>query len=208
MPYGNLRTGTTLWNEKNENSSFKEKILMEKIKMINEQAKIMEALKNAIDMETDSKECYARAGEKSGNEVGRKLLRSLALEEEDHRRKFRQIYSSIRKSQGWPAIALSPEKGKKLRSLFTETCELVGVNVKALAGEMDVISEALAKEKESYDYYVRQSQLATYDTERDFYRAIAAAEREHQLVLTDYQEYMTDPADYFTVKEHHSIDGG
>ena len=166
--------------------------------MVTEQDKILEALKIAIDMENDGKECYRQASQESGNEVGRKLLQSLALEEDTHRQKFVEIYQAMQKRKGWPATDFRPDKGKRLRELFTGTCELIGVNVKAGATEFDAINTAIDKEKKSYDFYNRQSQNATYDAERDFYEALAAEEREHELILVNYYEYLTDPVDWFT----------
>jgi rubrerythrin len=175
--------------------------------MVTEQNKILEALQLAIDMEKDGKECYQRASQESGNEAGRKLLASLALEEDTHWQKFVEIYQVIQKKNGWPATAFRPDRGKRLRDLFAETCEVTGVNIKAVATEFDAINTAIDKEKKSYDFYSRQSQNATYDTERDFYEAVAAEEREHELILVNYCEYLKDPVDWFTRVEHHSLDG-
>jgi rubrerythrin len=61
---------------------------MEKTPMESEQNKVLEALKTAIKMENDGKECYLNAVLKSDNEAGRKLLQSLALEEDTHRQKL------------------------------------------------------------------------------------------------------------------------
>jgi rubrerythrin len=176
--------------------------------MVTEQDKILEALKIAIDMEIDGKECYKQACQGSGNEVGRKLLQSLALEEDVHRQKFVEIYNAIQKRKGWPVTDFQPDGGKRLRALFARTCEAIGVNVKALATEFDAIKVAIDKEKKSYDFYNHQSQNATYDTERDFYQALTGEEREHELILLDYYEYLADPVDWFTKMEHHSLDGG
>jgi rubrerythrin len=99
------------------------------------------------------------------------------------------------------------DNSQKLRELFNETCAAAGINVKAAGMELDAISTAIQKEKTSYDFYKRQSQNATFDTERTFYEAVAAEEMQHELVLTDYLEYLTDPVDWFTRVEHHSLDG-
>jgi rubrerythrin len=173
-----------------------------------EQDKILKALKKAIDMEKDGKECYQRASQDSSNEVGRKLLQSLALEEDTHLHKFVEIYQVIQKEKGWPAIEFQPDGGKRLRELFASTCKVTGVNVKAVATEFDAINTAIVKEKKSYDFYTSQSQNATFDAERDFYKSLAAEEREHELILVNYYEYLTDPVDWFTRVEHHSLDGG
>jgi len=159
-------------------------------------------------MENDGKECYRQASQESGNEVGRKLLQSLASEEDTHRKKFVEMYQAIQKKKGWPATDFQPDRGKRLRELFTRTCEVTGVNVKTVATEFDAIKTAIDKEKKSYDFYNRQSQNATFDAEREFYKALAAEEKEHELILVDYYEYLTNPVDWFTRMEHHSLDGG
>jgi rubrerythrin len=176
--------------------------------METEQDKILEALKMAIDIEQDGKECYMKASQESGNEVGRKLLLSLAIEEDTHCQKFIEIYHFIQKREEWPAADFQPDRGKKLRESFTVACEATGVNVKAVTAELDAINAAIDKEKKSYDFYIRQSQNAPLGAERDFYAALAGEEREHELILLDYHEYLTDPADWFTRVEHHSLDGG
>jgi rubrerythrin len=176
--------------------------------MVTEQDQILEALKIAIDMENDGKECYQIESRQSGNEVGRKLLQSLALEEDIHRQKFIELYQAVKKKNGWPGIEFRPDKGKSLRELFTSTCAVIGVNIKAGAAEFEVIETAIAREKKSYDFYNRLNQNAKYDGERDFYTALAGEERAHELILLDYFEYLTDPVDWFTRVEHHSLDGG
>ena len=176
--------------------------------MVTEQDKTLEALKIAIDMENDGKECYRQASQESGNEVGRKLLQALAVEEDAHSRKFVEIYQAMQKKKGWPTIELKPDEVKRLRELFGATCEVIGVNVKAAAPELDAINMAIDKEKKSYDFYNRQSQNSTYGAERDFYEALAAEEKGHELILVNYYEYLTDPVDWFTRVERHSLDGG
>ena len=175
--------------------------------MVTEQDKILEALQIALDMEKDGKECYLQESKESGNEVGKKLLQSLALEEDTHYQKILEIYRVTQKKQGWPAVEFRPDKGKRLREIFTGTCEVIGVNIKAGATEFDAIKTAIKKEKNSYDFYNHQSQNASYDTERKFYEAIAGEEMEHELILENYYEYLTDPVDWFTRVEHHSLDG-
>ena len=60
--------------------------------MKTEQDKTLEALQIAIRMEINGKEYYLKASRESSNELGRKLLKSLATEEDAHRQKFEGIY--------------------------------------------------------------------------------------------------------------------
>ncbi|GAH84736.1 unnamed protein product [marine sediment metagenome] len=50
--------------------------------MVTEQDKTLDALKIAIQMETDGKKLYLKASQESSNELGKKLLESLAAEED------------------------------------------------------------------------------------------------------------------------------
>jgi rubrerythrin len=63
-------------------------------------------------------------------------------------------------------------------------------------------------ENKTYDFYKEQGKNAAYDTEENFYQALATQEREHYLVLLDYYEYLKDPAAWFVKTEHPTLDGG
>jgi len=172
-----------------------------------EQDKALRALQVAIQMEIDGKEFYLKASRESGNELGKKLLESLASEEDVHRRTFEEIYRALEEKKGWPETDFKPDGDKSLRTIFANVIE-AGSEMKAQASELDAVKMAMAMENKTYDYYKDQDQTATYDGERDFYQALTAQEREHYLVLLDYYEYLKDPASWFAQKERPSLDGG
>ena len=176
--------------------------------METEQDKTLEALQIAIQMEIDGKKYYLKASQESSNELGKKLLRSLAAEEDVHRQKFEQIYDTIRKKKVWPVTDFQPDGGKRLRTIFAKAIEETGSKVKAPATELDAAQTAMDMENKTYDFYRSQREKATYDAERQFYHTLAGEEREHHLILLDYYEYLKDPAGWFVKKEHPSLDGG
>jgi len=176
--------------------------------METEQDKTLKALQIAIQMEIDGKEYYLKASQESSNELGKKLLHSLAAEEDIHRQKFEQIYNAIRNKKAWPVTDFQPDGGKRLRTIFARATEEIGSDIKAPATELDAIQIAMDMENKTYDFYKSQGKNATYDAERDFYHTLAAEERGHHLVLLDYYEYLKDPAGWFVSKEHPSLDGG
>ena len=176
--------------------------------MVTEQDKTLEALQIAIQMEIDGKEYYLKASQESTNELGKKLLQSLAIEEDTHRQKFEEIYDAIRNKKAWPVTNFQPDGGKRLRTIFARATEGMGSDIKALATELDNIQTAMDMENKTYDFYKSQGENAAYDAERDFYQTLAAEEREHHLILLDYYEYLKDPAGWFVKKEHPSLDGG
>lgn len=176
--------------------------------MDTEQNKTLEAVQIAIQMEIDGKEYYLKASKESTNELGKKLLESLAAEEDIHRQKFVEIYKAIGNKKAWPVTAFQPDGGKRLRTVFARATEEMGSDIKALATELDAIQTAMDMENKTYDFYKSQCGNATYDTERDLYETLAAEEREHHLILLDYYEYLKNPAGWFVKKEHPSLDGG
>jgi len=64
--------------------------------MVTEQDKTLNGVKTAIQMEIDGKEFYLKASQASNNELGKKLLKQLAAEEDIHRQVFSKIYDTIK----------------------------------------------------------------------------------------------------------------
>ncbi len=176
--------------------------------MATEQDKTLEGLKTAIQMEIDGKQFYLKASRESSNEAGKKLLESLAAEEDIHRQKFEEIFESIRDKNAWPKTDFKPDGGSNLRTLFSRAMEQVGKSIKALDNELDAVQTAVNMEAKTYDFYISQRQSTPHSIARDFYEALASQEREHQLILLDYYEFLKNPAGWFVSKEHPTLEGG
>lgn len=176
--------------------------------MVTEQNKTLAALQRAIRMEIDGKKFYHKASQESSNELGKKLLKSLAAEEDLHRQKFEEIYNAIQSKKAWPEIDFHLDRGRELKTVFTSAIKKIGSDIRAPATELDAIQTAMDMENKTYDFYKTQVQDAVYDAEREFYEALAAQERVHHQVLLDYYEYLKNPAAWFVSKEHPSLDGG
>lgn len=176
--------------------------------MATEQEKTLAGLRTSIQMEIDGKEFYLKASRASSNELGRKLLESLAAEEDIHRQAFEGIYETIRNKKTWPGTDFQPDGGKGLRTVFARASRQIGSRIKAPAAELDAVQTAMAMENKTYDFYKKQSQSATYAAEKDFYEALAGQESQHHRVLLEYYEFLKDPAAWFVKTEHPSLDGG
>lgn len=176
--------------------------------MNTEQDNTLKALQAAIQMELDGQEFYLKASQASTSDLGAKLLRSLADEEDLHRQKFEEIYRSIQEKGDWPDVTFQPDGGQHLRTIFARATEAMSPAPIPQTTELDAVQMALDMESQTYDFYQERGEQAVYDAEKEFYQALAVQEREHQLVLLDYYEYLKDPAAWFVSKEHPSLDGG
>ena len=176
--------------------------------MTNEQNTTLEGLKTAIQMEADGKQFYLKTSQKSSSEAGKKLLAELAAEEDVHRQKFEEIVESIRDKNAWPAVSFKSDGGSHLRTLFSRAIGQTGRSFKASDSELGAVQTAVDMEGKTYDFYMSQSLSAIYPAAREFYEALAAQEREHQLILLDYLEFLKNPNGWFVGKEHPMLDGG
>jgi len=175
--------------------------------MENEQAKTIEVLQLAVRMEVEGKEFYQKASQKSSNKLAKELFQQLANEEDVHRRKFVEIYEALRRGQHWPDVEPPSEKGKKIKSLFAEATKALGSKFKVAESDLEAIKIAMDMEVKSYDLYHSRSEESTLPVEKRFYDTLAGEERGHHLALVDSYEYLSDPAGWFTKKEHWSLDG-
>jgi len=173
-----------------------------------EREKTLAVIKTAIQMEIDGKAFYLKAGNLSGNELGKKLFENLAAEEDIHRQVFEDIYHAISTRQNWPETSFHAESSQDLKTLFAQAIEKMGTEVKADQTELEAVQTAMSMEDKSQDYYKTHGEAATYPAEKELYQKLTAQEAEHKLILSDYYEYLVDPAAYFVQKEHTSLDGG
>lgn len=176
--------------------------------MTTEQDRTTQALKKAIQMEIDGKNYYLKASRQTNNELGKKLLQSLAIEEDTHRKVFEEIFESISNKRGWPRKEFHGDGGRAIRTVFARAIDEMDRDVQQLPEEIDAVQEAMAMENKTFDFYREQSQKADYDAEKQFYEALASQEEEHHRVLLDYYEFLKNPSAWFVQKEHHSLDGG
>jgi len=175
--------------------------------MENEQARTIEVLQLAVQMEVDGKEFYQKASQKSSSKLAKELFQQLADEEDVHRKKFEEIYEALKRGQNWPDVGPPSERGKRLKSLFVEATKALGSKFKVAESDLEAIKVAMDMEIKSYDLYHSRSEESTLPVEKRFYEALAGEERGHHLALLDSYEYLSDPAGWFTKKEHWSLDG-
>jgi rubrerythrin len=168
----------------------------------NEHISTLNALGSAIQSEIEGKELYLKMSHATGNAMGQKLFQNLAIEEDFHRQKFELIYKDIAAQKNWPDIVVE-KRAETLKTVFSAPFK----NVKYSTSELEAVQKAMEMENKTRDFYLTQSKKATFPAEKKYYDELAAEERIHHTLLQDYYEYVQDPAQYFTIKEKHSLDG-
>jgi rubrerythrin len=173
-----------------------------------EQKKTLEALQTAMQMEVDGKKYYTAMGESGRNEMGVKLFKQLAIEEDYHLKKFEAIYKAIQTKEDWPDVKLVGDQGEHVKNIFARAITEIKNSVKATSSELKAVQKAMEMENKTRDFYKERAALGTFNAEKKYYEILAGEESSHHAVLLDYYEYIKDPVGWFTIKERHSLDGG
>jgi rubrerythrin len=172
-----------------------------------EQAKTLEALNVAIRMEIDGRKFYEEASRKCEIKVGRELYEWLSEQEDWHRQKFEEIYKNIQQNKTWPLVDVIGGRKGNAAEIFAKVTESDSCDIKAAGIELDSIIKALDIEDKTRIFYTKQGDMAANEIQGEFYKLLSQEEYKHYLALIDYREYLTDPVDWLTKDEHHSLDG-
>jgi len=176
--------------------------------MQEENQKRLETLKKALAIEVQEKSYYLKAAESAANPVARQLFDRLALEEDEHAKKFRAIEAELSQGKDWPQTVEAPTTGgSHLKAVVAAFNKGTTKTVKAARSELDAMKEAMGKELQAYDMYRGRAAETSSQWEKKFYTTLAGEERMHHLALLDSYEYLTDPAGWYTVKEKWTLEG-
>ena len=167
--------------------------------MNQEQVATLSGLETALRMEEDGKAFYLKAAKLSKNDIGKKLFKNLAAEEDIHKEVFKRIYKKIKDKNQWPEdTELLPEQRTNIKTVF--------------AAEMENMSKKSTPAKAELDAVNRRNPFYRGETAgarlKKLYEALSMQESEHARVLQDYYEFYLDPASFYRMKENSSLDGG
>lgn len=167
----------------------------------------VDALKVALGMEDDGRKYYRAAARTSENALTRKMFTELGDQELVHKQILKKVYETIGAGDKYPVLLLPAGEAEKARAIFSRAIKETGTNIKPSGSEQEAIKVAMGMEMKSKDFYKSQARRAEDPVEKKFYETMAGEEQGHYLQLNDYNEYLTDPAGYFVMKERHSLDG-
>ncbi|MBI2935058.1 MAG: ferritin family protein [Chloroflexi bacterium] len=167
----------------------------------------LDALKVALRIEDEGRAFYLEAAGKSENNLTRQVFSDLADQELVHKRVFQQVYDRMCLGETCPVIELPEGEAQKARQIFGKLTKAAVKVIRPSTAEQEAIVFAQRKEIESRDFYARQADRATDPVEKKFFRVMAGEEQGHYVELSDYKEFLINPAGYFVMKERHSLDG-
>ncbi len=167
---------------------------------------MLQALKDAVQMEVEGRQFYLEAAKKVENPGVRQILEYLAEAEMYHIEKFNQLYRDIQKDPQWTETmaAFNPPKHEPY------ICVLAMAQTDQATGgrdDLQALRTGIKMEECSIDYYTKLARQSTNPLARRFFMSIAHEDRGHFLTLLDMHNYLTRPEDWFYVTEMGHVDG-
>ena len=167
---------------------------------------LLQALKDAVQMEVDGRQFYLEAAKKVKSEGVREILEYLAEAEVYHIEKFKEIYQSLQKDPAWTEnlAAFNPPQHQPYVCVLAMAQEDQGTGGD---DDLQALKTGIKMEECSIDYYTRLARETNIPLARRFFMSIAHEERGHYLTLMDMHNYLSDPADWFYVTQMGHVDG-
>ncbi|MBW1985832.1 MAG: ferritin family protein [Deltaproteobacteria bacterium] len=167
---------------------------------------MIDALKDAVQMEIDGQKFYQQAAKQAKTPGTREIFEYLAKSEEYHIQKIREIYQALEKDPKWSETMCTFEQPHHDPNVFGKALakETMG---QGNADDLKALKLGMDMEEQSVAYYNKLAREAATPMERRFFLSLVNEERGHYLALLDYHNYLADPADWFFVSEMAHVDG-
>ncbi|MGD0971713.1 MAG: ferritin family protein [Desulfobaccales bacterium] len=167
---------------------------------------MLQALKDAVQMELEGRQFYLEAAKKVQNPGVRQILEYLAESEKYHIEKFNEIYRDQEKDPAWTEsmAAFNPPHHEAY------ICVLAMAQADQETGgkdDLQALRTGIQMEECSIDYYTKLARESKNPLARRFFMSVAHEERGHYLTLMDMHNYLTQPEDWFYVKQMSNVDG-
>ena len=167
---------------------------------------MLQALKDAVQMELEGRQFYLEAAQKVESAGVREILEYLAESEKYHIQKFNEIYLSLQQDPDWTETmaAFKPPRHEPYVCVLAMAKEDQGAGGK---DDLQALKTGIKMEECSITYYTKLARETNNPLARRFFMSIAHEERGHFLTLMDMHNYLSDPADWFYVTQMGHVDG-
>ena len=146
----------------------------------------------AMKMEMDGKRFYEQGAEKTDDERMKKILHTLAEEEQRHFDVFRGLKDKKDLAEASRALGPKPTTSSAVKNVFQE---LVENGMQTLPGDelKDMWSEAIRIEEDSEKLYREQAEREADKSRKALLNRIADEEKSHIYLIDNMIHYLADP---------------
>jgi rubrerythrin len=167
----------------------------------------MNALEIALGNEKREREFYLKHAQRTRNQVGKAMFQQIADEELEHYDRLMELHERWEKKEKWTETVPLRVKDTIVKDVLKDMVAKVDEAPEKDDDDLQAIRTALEFEAKGAAHYARLRDDVTDPKEKEFFGLLSRIENEHYLSLKDTEEYLTDPASWYTKAEHHGLDG-
>ena len=150
---------------------------------------VLSALKQALELEQNGYRFYTGAAERTLDEKGSAMFRSLADDEVLHKQVIERQIGALGMGEGWVGLELLDEvEADLVTPLFPEGKIELDNAVQSDASDLDALLFGLKIESDSFHLYAEQAQAAQDPGAKRLFQYLVEAERTHfDLLMLNYE---------------------
>jgi len=167
----------------------------------------LNALEVALNNEMREREFYLKNATRTQNPVGKAMFNQIANEELEHYERLKEVHERWERNEKWPETVPLKVKDTIVKDVLKESVKNVDKMPERDDNDLKAIQMAIDFEAKGASYYAKLRDDVSDPKEKEFFNLLAKIEHEHYLSLKDTEEYLTDPASWYTKTEHHGLDG-
>jgi rubrerythrin len=167
----------------------------------------LNAVQIALGNEMRERKFYLKHAERTRNQVGKAMFGQIADEELEHYERLKELHERWEKREKWPETVPLKVKDTIVKDVLKDMVAKVDETPEKDDDDLQAIRTALEFEAKGAAHYAKLRDDVSDPKEKEFFDLLAKIEHEHYLSLKDTEEYLTDPASWYTKTEHHGLDG-
>ncbi len=149
------------------------------------------ALAEAVKFESEGRDFYLRAADRSRDPLARAVFSALAEDEKEHIRRVREIYEELKSRPGWPEAVAMVARKSGVRGVFEEAVGRLPADAPGDADAVSALKAAAEMERKGLGFYRDRLAKATCDAEAEFYRRLVGEEELHLRTIEEVLERLT-----------------
>jgi rubrerythrin len=167
----------------------------------------LNALEVALDNEMREREFYLKNAARTQNAIGKAMFRQIADVELEHYERLKELHKKWQENKKWPETVPLKVKNTIVADVLKDSVQNVDEMPKKDDDDLKAIQMAIDFEAKGASYYAKLRDDVSGAKEKEFFNLLAEIEHQHYVSLKDTEEYLTDPASWYTKTEHHGLDG-
>jgi rubrerythrin len=168
----------------------------------------LNALEIALTNEMQEREFYLKHAERTAHPLGKSMFLQIAEDELEHYDRLRQIHEIWTQNRTWPESIPLTIGDTRIKDVLKNLLDSLDEMPTGNDDDIAALKTAIAFEARAVAHYEKIRDNISDPKQKKFFDLLAHMENEHYIALRDVEQFFTDPAAWYRIKERHGLDGG